>query len=122
MKEIKLGVCPYCQSDDFEVCVSETINQGTERYIVLDCSCNKCGNNFTNYYSQDEVRFEEDDGENISYSNTISKDEKELILGWIKGELEMEENQFSCKEHYEDYIKRVKRLQNKCKGNLERVE
>jgi hypothetical protein len=122
MKEIKLGVCPSCKYNNFEECVSETINEGTEHYIVMDCICNKCGNNFTNYYSQDEVRFKEDNGKNISYSNTISKDEKELILDWIEEELEMEENQFSCKEHYEDYIKRVKRLQNKLKGNLERVE
>ena len=119
MKEIKLGVCPYCQSDDFEECVSETINQGTEHYIVMDCICNKCNNNFTNYYSQDEVRFEEDNGENISYSNTISKDEKEVILNWIEGELEMGEKQFNI---CEDYIKIIKRLQNKLKGNLERVE
>jgi rRNA maturation protein Nop10 len=46
----------------------------------------------------------------------ICDEDKETITGWAEAELEMKPEQFSNKDHYNDYMRRVKRIISLMKG------
>lgn len=46
----------------------------------------------------------------------LEEHEIDTLLDWANGELEMEENQFTNKEHHDDYKSRVINIISKLKG------
>jgi len=119
MKKIELGKCPYCKSTDYYPTNDEWVIEMPNNYIVYSCRCNACGEYFSEYYSQDEIKFDNDEEEFI-YNNTLGQEDKDTIKGWAEAELEMKEEQFTNKEHHDDYKMRVKRIINLMSGGLEK--
>jgi len=74
-KEIKLGLCPYCDSNNY----SRSVEDYQQDYIVMDCCCNECNESWTEYSSLDEVKFYKENEEYI-YNNSLSETEKETLI------------------------------------------
>lgn len=76
---IKLGYCPYCNSENY----SRDVDDWNDDYCSINCDCNDCNETFTEYYSLDEVKFDKE-GEEFVYDNTLSEEEKLLILSLVR--------------------------------------
>lgn len=107
--EIKLGYCPHCNSDNYDVVETNYYNEG-KPYVCADCRCNNCPNIFTEYYGIDEVKFDKEDEEQI-YTNSLSDEDKTFIADLL--EIKKEElikiafksNQKKTKDKIERIIK-----------------
>jgi len=77
----KLGICPYCSNEGVDRDYSEHVEGVYDNapYVVFNCSCESCNKNFSEYYSLDEVK-EEDNDEERYHTTTISKPNKEILL------------------------------------------
>ena len=80
VEEIKFGKCPFCESREYSESISEFVNCYGNPYVIMDTYCNDCEKSFTTYYSQDEVKFDDENGEEQIYNNSLSKDDKEVLL------------------------------------------
>jgi transcriptional regulator NrdR family protein len=90
--KIKFGKCPHCNSTEYHEGVSAFVNGYDHPYVIMNAYCKDCGKEFTTYYSQDEVRFDNEDGEEEIYNNVLSKSDKETILRAMNLLIEREED------------------------------
>lgn len=76
---VKLGYCPYCNLDNY----SRDTEDYQDNYVKMVCFCNDCKETFNEYFQLDEVTFNKN-GEEFICSNTISNEEKEVLLRALK--------------------------------------
>lgn len=121
-KKVELGLCPHCQSYNYE----RSSPDYNDDYVIMECYCNDCQNTFTEYFSLDEVKFTDTDTDGneteIFYTESLNKDDKETIFGWAEQELEMTEDQFTNKDHHDDYKSRVRRIIKLMKGEAVKLD
>ena len=99
-EKIKLCECPYCKDKEFQETISEFVSESNSPYLVMDCYCNKCEKSFTQYYSADEIKFEDKDEEDISFSNTLSKEQKDILVRALNVLVEKEQDTEDYSEIY----------------------
>lgn len=102
--KVKLGYCPYCNSDDY----TRDSPELDMDFVRVECTCNHCDKDFIEYFGLDEVYTKGD--KEFSYTKNLSDDDMQTIKGWAEAELEMKPEQFVNLDHYKDYIRRVKRI------------
>ncbi len=79
----KLGFCPYCESDNY----SRENLQLEDDFVRIQCNCNNCGEDFTEYFGLDEIFFRKKIstenklkyGEEIYFTTQLSGNEREII-------------------------------------------
>jgi hypothetical protein len=79
-KNFKLGDCPYCKGEDIQRDYSEYQREYHEikPYVIFDCFCNECEMSFSEYFSVDETKLENE--EEAYYTDVLSKDDKEVLI------------------------------------------
>ena len=77
----KFNKCPYCESKLYDWSVSEKVTEMPLPYLVVECSCSKCDKVWTEYYTQDETKFEKKDGTDLIWTLSPRKhnEEPEMI-------------------------------------------
>ena len=105
--KIKFGLCPHCHSENYNSYESERVNDYEIPYLVYDCYCNDCKKTFTEYFSLDEVKFDDEETE-VYATNTLSKGEKDILIAGLNLLVDFQQDEI-------DYSKIFKKL----KGELE---
>jgi len=111
-KEVELGKCPYCLSENYSREGIELV----EDNVRADCFCGDCEKDFTEWFGLDELRFKNEDSENVCFVNYLYNDEKEII----KKALEFWEQEEELRLSEREDCSRIKELMNgKCVEGLE---
>lgn len=113
-ENVKLGECPFCNSTNYERGSLEPIDD----FIVTRCECQDCNKEFKEYFGLDEVAFDTKEETGIILNKTLFQCDKDTIGDWAEQELLMKEEQFSNKDHHDDYKIRVNRILNIMRGRL----
>lgn len=76
--KIELSKCPYCQGDNYE----RNTDDYQEDYVIMACYCNECEKSFTEYFSLDEVKFDDPNNEedDVFYTNNLSEQDKKTVI------------------------------------------
>ena len=100
-KEVELGRCPYCLSENYSRDGLELVEDNVRTY----CSCENCEKEFIEWFGLDEIYSKLQD-EEFSYTTTLNRDEKEIILKAMNLLIEQENDT-------NDYSKIIKKLNDK---------
>lgn len=108
---MKFGKCPHCGHVEYSRDFDETVTCYDIPYVIFNASCENCGRNWREYFSQDEVCFTDKDDNSHIYTNTIGDSDKKILLKAMNRLIDTEEDAV-------DYTQLIKKLN----GELEKTE
>ena len=114
IEKVKLGQCPHCNSTNY----GRGSLEPTDDFIKSSCTCNDCNKDFIEYFGLDEVGFDTKEETGIILNKAMFQCDKDTVADWAELELEMKGEQFSNKDHHDDYKFRVNRILTIMKGGL----